>query len=126
MVPCLGLVGRISPDMRDVERREVDVKAWGGWGGVDRARRLVPSAIIRQDETLPHAMHTVRAAGTLTPSMHLRNAKTRGARLIGAVAAYGLCLGRYVRDASDSALEQAYGGRPSTRPTGRHSEWGLE
>src|SRR5882762_11698984 len=78
------------------------------------------------DQTkLPHAMHTVRLA-TLVDAVHAICAmQTRGAPLIGAVAAYGLCLALR-EDASDAALEQAYGMLLATRPTAVNLKWGLD
>ncbi len=78
------------------------------------------------DQTkLPHAMRTVRLA-TLVDAVHAICAmQTRGAPLIGAVAAYGLCLALR-EDASDAALEQAYGTLLAARPTAVNLKWGLD
>ena len=51
--------------------------------------------------------------------------QTRGAPVIGAVAAYGLCLALRI-DASDAALEQAYAALIATRPTAVNLKWGLD
>jgi methylthioribose-1-phosphate isomerase len=50
---------------------------------------------------------------------------TRGAPLIGATAAYGLCLGLRV-DASDAALESHYKTLLATRPTAINLRWALD
>jgi len=50
---------------------------------------------------------------------------TRGAPLIGATAAYGLCLGLRV-DASDAALETNYKILLATRPTAVNLRWALD
>ena len=78
------------------------------------------------DQTkLPHAMATVRLA-TLADVVHAISAmQTRGAPLIGAVAAYGLCLALRA-DASDAALEHAYATLLATRPTAVNLKWGLD
>src|SRR5215470_78374 len=60
------------------------------------------------DQTkLPHAMCTVRLATLADAVRAIATMQTRGAPLIGAVAAYGLCLALRA-DASDVALEHAY------------------
>src|SRR6266849_5699092 len=60
------------------------------------------------DQTrLPHAVTTLRLA-TLGDAAHaIASMQTRGAPVIGAVAAYGLCLALRA-DASDTALDEAY------------------
>jgi methylthioribose-1-phosphate isomerase len=50
---------------------------------------------------------------------------TRGAPLIGATAAYGLCLGLRT-DASDAALESHYKMLLATRPTAVNLRWALD
>jgi methylthioribose-1-phosphate isomerase len=50
---------------------------------------------------------------------------TRGAPLIGATAAYGLCLGLRV-DSSDTALERGYQTLFATRPTAVNLRWALD
>jgi methylthioribose-1-phosphate isomerase len=78
------------------------------------------------DQTkLPHTTNTVRLA-TLADAVHaISSMQTRGAPLIGAVAAYGLCLALRV-DASDAALEHAYAMLLATRPTAVNLKWGLD
>ena len=50
---------------------------------------------------------------------------TRGAPLIGATAAYGLCLGLRA-DSSDTALERDYQALLATRPTAVNLRWALD
>src|SRR3569833_1399851 len=50
---------------------------------------------------------------------------TRGAPLIGATAAYGMCLGLRA-DASDAALESNYKALLATRPTAVNLRWALD
>ena len=78
------------------------------------------------DQTkLPHAIETVRLV-TLGDAAHAISAmQTRGAPLIGAVAAYGLCLALRA-DPSDAALEQAYATLVATRPTAINLKWALD
>ena len=49
----------------------------------------------------------------------------RGAPLIGATAAYGICLALRA-DASDEALERAYATLLATRPTAINLKWALD
>src|ERR1700678_4152237 len=49
----------------------------------------------------------------------------RGAPLIGATAAYGMCLALR-EDASDDTLERAYATRIATRPTAVNLKWALD
>jgi methylthioribose-1-phosphate isomerase len=78
------------------------------------------------DQTkLPHTVETLRLA-TLEDAAHAISAmQTRGAPVIGAVAAYGLCLALRA-DPSDTALEQAYAVLIATRPTAVNLKWGLD
>ena len=49
----------------------------------------------------------------------------RGAPLIGAAAAYGMCLALRA-DASDEALDRAYATLLATRPTAINLRWALD
>ncbi len=51
--------------------------------------------------------------------------QVRGAPLIGAAAAYGMCLALRA-DASDEALERAYAALLATRPTAINLKWALD
>jgi methylthioribose-1-phosphate isomerase len=78
------------------------------------------------DQTvLPHRFKTARLA-TLDEAAHAISAMTiRGAPLIGATAAYGICLALRA-DASDEALERAYTTLLATRPTAINLKWALD
>src|SRR5579862_4865105 len=78
------------------------------------------------DQTvLPHRFATARLA-TLDEAAHaIRAMVIRGAPLIGATAAYGICLALRA-DASDEALERAYGTLIATRPTAINLKWSLD
>ncbi len=85
-----------------------------GWSvGIFDQRRL-PWAIERL------VLRTVEDAAVAIADM-----ATRGAPLIGAVAAYGLALGLRA-DPGDSALEQAYARLLRTRPTAVNLRWALD
>ena len=78
------------------------------------------------DQTrLPHAFVTARLE-TLDEAAHaIRAMLVRGAPLIGATAAYGLCLA-VRKDPSDSAIEAAAGKLLATRPTAVNLRWALD
>jgi methylthioribose-1-phosphate isomerase len=78
------------------------------------------------DQTkLPHVVDTLRLA-TLADAVHaISSMQTRGAPMIGVVAAYGLCLALRA-DASDAGMEQAYAMLLSTRPTAVNLKWALD
>src|SRR5271170_2107167 len=78
------------------------------------------------DQTaLPHRLATARLA-TLDEAAHaIRAMVIRGAPLIGAAAAYGMCLALHA-DASDEALESAYATLLATRPTAINLKWALD
>jgi methylthioribose-1-phosphate isomerase len=78
------------------------------------------------DQTaLPHRFVTARLA-TLADTAHaIRTMVIRGAPLIGATAAYGVCLALR-DDASDEGLERAYATLLATRPTAINLKWALD
>ena len=78
------------------------------------------------DQTaLPHRFATARLA-TLEEAAHaIRALVIRGAPLIGATAAYGICLALRA-DASDEALDRAYATLIATRPTAINLKWALD
>jgi methylthioribose-1-phosphate isomerase len=78
------------------------------------------------DQTaLPHRFVTARLT-TLEDTAHaIRAMVIRGAPLIGATAAYGVCLALHA-DASDEALERAYAVLLATRPTAINLKWALD
>ena len=55
----------------------------------------------------------------------IKSMQVRGAPLIGAAAAYGMCLALRA-DASDEALEAAYKLLHATRPTAINLKWALD
>ena len=78
------------------------------------------------DQTaLPHRFVTARLT-TLDEAAHaIRAMLIRGAPLIGAAAAYGVCLALR-QDASDDSLERAYAVLLATRPTAINLKWALD
>ena len=78
------------------------------------------------DQTvLPHRFATARLA-TLDEAAHaIRSMLIRGAPLIGATAAYGMCLALRA-DASDEGLDRAYATLLATRPTAINLKWALD
>lgn len=78
------------------------------------------------DQTaLPHRFATTRLT-TLDEAAHaIRAMLVRGAPLIGAAAAYGVCLALHA-DASDDALDRAYASLIATRPTAINLKWALD
>ncbi len=78
------------------------------------------------DQTLlPHRFATARLT-TLEEAAHaIRSMQVRGAPLIGAAAAYGLCLALR-HDASDEGIERAAAMLAATRPTAINLKWALD
>jgi methylthioribose-1-phosphate isomerase len=78
------------------------------------------------DQTaLPHRFATARLT-TLGEAAHaIRTMVIRGAPLIGATAAYGICLALRA-DASDEGLDRAYAALLATRPTAINLKWALD
>jgi len=78
------------------------------------------------DQTaLPHRFATTRLT-TLQDAAHaIRAMVIRGAPLIGATAAYGICLALR-GDPSDESLERAYATLLATRPTAINLKWALD
>ncbi len=85
-----------------------------GWGVGILDQRLLPWRVERMVLRSPEeAFHAIA------------DMATRGAPLIGAVAAYGLALALR-RDPSDAALEQAHGHLVTARPTAVNLRWALD
>jgi len=78
------------------------------------------------DQTvLPHRYATIRLS-TLADAAHaISSMQLRGAPLIGAAAAYGMCLALRA-DSSDEMLERAYATLLKTRPTAINLKWALD
>jgi len=78
------------------------------------------------DQTkLPHGFETVRLTSLDDAARAIKTMQVRGAPLIGATAAYGVCLALRA-DASDEALERAYATLIATRPTAINLKWALD
>src|SRR6476660_409051 len=78
------------------------------------------------DQTaLPHRFVTARLTSLAEAAHAIRAMVIRGAPLIGATAAYGMCLALR-EDASDEALEHAYATLLAARPTAINLKWALE
>ena len=74
---------------------------------------------------LPYQFATLRLATLEDVARVIRSMQVRGAPLIGAVAAYGLCLALRA-DASDENLERGYATLLATRPTAINLKWALD
>ena len=78
------------------------------------------------DQTLlPHRFATARLASLDDAARAIKTMQVRGAPLIGATAAYGVCLALRA-DASDESLERAYATLLATRPTAINLKWALD
>lgn len=100
---------------------KIDGKAWrsiwlqaDGWsvGIIDQTK-------------LPHEFVTARLASAAEASHAIKSMMVRGAPLIGAAAAYGLCMALR-EDASDGALNAAYEFLLAARPTAVNLRWALD
>jgi methylthioribose-1-phosphate isomerase len=78
------------------------------------------------DQTkLPWSLDVLRLTEVAQAAQAIRSMQVRGAPLIGAVAAYGVCLG--VRaDASSEAMERDCAMLAATRPTAVNLRWAIE
>ena len=74
---------------------------------------------------LPHRFATIRLTTLDDAARAIATMQVRGAPLIGATAAYGVCLALRA-DASDEALERAVAKLMATRPTAINLKWALE
>jgi methylthioribose-1-phosphate isomerase len=78
------------------------------------------------DQTLlPHRFATLRLATVADAARAIETMQVRGAPLIGATAAYGICLALR-GETSDEALERAYAALIATRPTAINLKWALD
>jgi methylthioribose-1-phosphate isomerase len=78
------------------------------------------------DQTaLPHRFTTVKLTSLDEAAHAIRTMVIRGAPLIGATAAYGMCLALRA-DASDEGIERAYATLLATRPTAINLKWALD
>jgi methylthioribose-1-phosphate isomerase len=74
---------------------------------------------------LPHRFATIRLTTLDDAARAIATMQVRGAPLIGATAAYGVCLALR-SDASDEALERAVATLMATRPTAINLRWALD
>jgi methylthioribose-1-phosphate isomerase len=78
------------------------------------------------DQTvLPHRFATIRLQTLQDAVQAIATMQVRGAPLIGATAAYGVCLALR-HDASDESLDRAYAALLATRPTAINLKWALD
>jgi methylthioribose-1-phosphate isomerase len=78
------------------------------------------------DQTkLPWSVDILRLSDVAAAAHAIRSMQVRGAPLIGAVAAYGLCLALRV-DASTAAMERDAALLAATRPTAINLKWAIE
>ena len=78
------------------------------------------------DQTvLPHRFSVVRLRTLEDAVRAIKTMQVRGAPLIGAAAAYGVCLAM-AADSSDEALDRAYDALLDTRPTAVNLRWALD
>ena len=78
------------------------------------------------DQTqLPHRFATVRLATLDDAARAIATMQVRGAPLIGATAAYGVCLALRA-DPSDEGLDRAVATLVATRPTAINLKWALD
>src|SRR3954468_16801879 len=78
------------------------------------------------DQTaLPHRFVTLRLTTLDNMVRAIKTMQVRGAPLIGAAAAYGMCLALRA-DSSDEGMERAYAALHATRPTAINLKWALD
>jgi len=78
------------------------------------------------DQTqLPHRFVTLKLTSLADAAHAIKSMQVRGAPLIGAAAAYGVCLAMRA-EASDESLERAYATLIATRPTAINLKWALD
>jgi methylthioribose-1-phosphate isomerase len=83
------------------------------------------SVEIIEQTLLPHAFKVIRLTTLDDVARAIKTMQVRGAPLIGAAAAYGLCLALR-QDAADAAFERAYEVLKATRPTAVNLRWALD
>jgi methylthioribose-1-phosphate isomerase len=81
-------------------------------------------AVIDQTQ-LPHRFAVARLTSLEDVARAIETMQVRGAPLIGAAAAYGVCLALRI-DASDASLDRAYARLIATRPTAVNLKWALD
>ena len=83
------------------------------------------SAGVIDQTKLPHEFATLRLTDIRAVEHAIRTMIVRGAPLIGATAAYGLCMAMR-EDAGDAALARAYDFLLAARPTAVNLRWALD
>ncbi|HEY6334527.1 MAG TPA: S-methyl-5-thioribose-1-phosphate isomerase [Alphaproteobacteria bacterium] len=83
------------------------------------------SVVIIDQTKLPHLFETVRLTTLADAARAIKDMLVRGAPLIGATGAYGMCLAVHA-DPSDAALDSAYDALLKTRPTAVNLRWALD
>jgi methylthioribose-1-phosphate isomerase len=120
-LPSLTLPHKRGGESKRRRLMKIDGKPWrtiwlepDGWsvGVIDQTR-------------LPHRFETKRLATLADAAAAIATMVIRGAPLIGATAAYGVCLALR-ENASDEALEAAYATLLATRPTAVNLRWALD
>jgi methylthioribose-1-phosphate isomerase len=90
------------------------------WVGEDgRTVRIIDQTL------LPHELEVVELRDLEAAAVAIESMQVRGAPLIGATAAYGVCLA-LLDDPSDEGLERAYARLIRTRPTAVNLRWALD
>ena len=90
------------------------------WVGEDgRSVRIIDQTL------LPHELKVVELNDLEAAAVAIETMQVRGAPLIGATAAYGVCLA-LLDDPSDEGLERAYARLIRTRPTAVNLRWALD
>jgi methylthioribose-1-phosphate isomerase len=90
------------------------------WPAADGSRTIE----ILDQTRLPHAVEVARLSSLEDAARAIRTMQVRGAPLIGAAAAYGMCLALR-EDASDASLKAAARTLIATRPTAVNLAWAL-
>ncbi len=83
------------------------------------------SAVIIDQTKLPHRFETARLTTPEDAARAIKAMQVRGAPLIGATAAYGICFAM-LDDPSDAGLDQAIAMLGATRPTAINLRWALD
>ncbi|MGE0564874.1 MAG: S-methyl-5-thioribose-1-phosphate isomerase [Pseudolabrys sp.] len=90
------------------------------WAGADgRSVEIIDQTL------LPHRFAVVRLENLADAAHAIKSMQVRGAPLIGAAAAYGVCLA-LKDDPSDDAIDRAYDTLFATRPTAVNLRWALD
>ena len=91
------------------------------WVGEDGRTRAASST----RRCLPHELRVVELRDLEAAAVAIETMQVRGAPLIGATAAYGVCLA-LLEDPSDEGLERAHARLIRTRPTAVNLRWALD